>query len=326
MAVVRQTARKLRRPFLRDPAIAPRTKAQVLQSLVLSRGLHLAGCWPLLRPREARALRRAIVDMLRPLVQSPGVTERHSDDHIIECLGVLHPLRLLTLLRVNVAIRLATQAPAQVLLLLFEARTSPRSWLHALEDDLEHLSSASCLSELAGAPLSVWFELFRNHAVQAKQVVHKATLATNWVSTNERELEREFKTYCTLCGELALDRQALSVHMCRAHGVLRFVRSYVEGLTCLVCGLQFASRQRIVDHLAEKSAVCMHNYLLRYEPLPVEQVQALDLSGRTEYSRRQRLPGAHGVRIHGPFLLVYDLDGHPIHTRHPLGNNRRWSG
>ena len=326
MAIVRQTARKLRRPFLRDPVIAPRKKAQVLQSLVLSRGLHLAGCWPLLRPREARALRRAVVDMLRPFVHSPSVTDRLSDDHIIESLGVLHPLRLLTLLRVNAAIRLAKQAPTQVLLLLYEARTSPRSWLRALEADLVHLSSASCLSELAGAPLSAWFALFRKHPVQAKQVVLKATLATNWVSTTEREHDREFTTYCTLCGEPASDRQALSVHMCRAHGVRRFVRSYVEGLTCLVCGLQFASRQRIIDHLAEKSAVCMHNYLLRYEPLPVEQVQALDLSGRTQYSRRQRLPGAHGVRIHGPFLLVYDLDGRPIRTRHPLGDNRRWNG
>ena len=137
---------------------------------------------------------------------------------------------------------------------------------------------------------------------------------------------RETTTYCMLCGKTAVDKQALSVHVFRAHKLRRAIRSYVEGLDCLVCGLRFQSRQRLVDHLAEKSQVCSHNYLRRYDPLPPDWVAELDLAGRAEHSRRTRLEGAHGVRVHGPFLPVYDLHGDLITSRHPLGPDRRWQG
>ena len=156
----------------------------------------------------------------------------------------------------------------------------------------------------------------------------KAIAVTNWLTPEEKDTERDATTCCLVCGEPALDRQALSVHMFRTHGLRRAIRSYVEGLECLVCGLRFQSRQRIIDHLAEKSQACSHNYLLRYDPLPQVQVQALDLAGRHEFSRRVRLEGSHGVRIHGPFLKVFDLEGNLSVARngHPLGPNRRWNG
>ena len=270
MAMVRNTSRQLHRPFLRDPEVAPGKKAQVMQSLILSRGLHLASCWPILSSRKTKALQRAVVDMLHPLLGQKDVRERISDDEVITRLGVLHPLRLPTLMRSNLAIRIANQAPPQILvLLLFAARASSRSWLRALEADFDHLATSSVLSEFVGKPVAAWFAFFREHAGQAKKVVLKAVCNSNWISVVERVHIREFSTYCTLCGEAAVDRQALSVHMCRAHGVRRFVWAYVDGLTCLVCGLMFASHQRLIEnHIAEKSAVCMHNYFLRYKPFP----------------------------------------------------------
>ena len=324
--MVRKAARQLYSPFLRNPSIPLSRKGQVMQSLILARGLHLGGCWPIMLPREARTVKRAIVDMLRPLLGEFKVDKRPSDDDVIKSLGVLHPVRLLTLMRVQTAIRVATKAPLQVLLLIFEARESRRSWLRALELDLEHLSRAPVLHYFAGASIAKWFQFFRDFPKQAKQAVMKAIRITNWVTQEEREAERVSTTYCVLCGVEALDRQALSVHCFRAHGVRRFIRSYVEGLDCLVCGLRFASRQRLVDHLSEKSPVCSHNYILRYSPLPPEQVQHMDVDARSEPSRRLRLEGAHGVRIHGPFLQVINLEGESIRSRHPLGPNRRWSG
>ena len=162
MAIVRQTAQRLKRPFLRDPAVPVRTKAQVIQSLILSRGLYLAGCWPSLLPREARALKRSLIDSLRPLLGHSPVDQRQSDDEVIHALGVLIPVRLLTLMRVHVAIRVAERAPLQVLILLFAARSASRSWVSALECDLEHLAQASCLAEFKGAPLARWFTFFRS--------------------------------------------------------------------------------------------------------------------------------------------------------------------
>ena len=155
----------------------------------------------------------------------------------------------------------------------------------------------------------------------------KAVAATNWTTPAEQAIERVQNTYCLEYGAPATDRQALAVHMCRAHGVRRFIRAYVDGIDCLVCGVRFASRQRLIDNLSEKFRICVHNYALRYEPLPPEQVQALDLAGRQEYPRRQRLEGAHGVRYFGPYLPVRNLNGEFITGgRHPLGPNRRWTG
>ena len=327
MAIVRQTVRKLKKHFLRDSSVPLRKKAQVLQSLVLARGLNLAGTWPVLLPREARMLKRALVDMLRPLIPcGDEIEHRKPDDAIIDVLGVLCPLRLVSLMRLHLAIRLAARSPPEVLALLFSARASARSWLRALELDLEHISIASGLAELRGKPLCEWFAFFRSSPHMARKVVSKAIAETNWVSTVEQDAERESTTYCLICGDPALDRQSLAVHMCRAHGVKRYIRAYVTGLDCLVCGLRCVSRQRLIDHLSEKSPICSHNYVLRYDPLPDEEVHRIDVGARQDFSRRRRVEGAHGTRIHGPFLPVFSLDGSQIMSRHPLGPNRRWIG
>ena len=151
----------------------------------------------------------------------------------------------------KIAIRVAVRAPIEVLLLLFESRAAVRSWLSILEQDLAHLAQAGCLAEFRGAPIVKWFEFFRISPRLARQVVLKAIAVTNWLNPEEKDTERDATTCCLVCGEPALDRQALSVHMFRTHGLRRAIRSYVEGLECLVCGLRFQSRQRIIDHMAE---------------------------------------------------------------------------
>ena len=302
MAIVRKVTRQLKRVFLRDPGVPPPKKALVIQALILSKGFHLGGCWPLLLPREARQVKRAVIELLRPLLGDRPLDARQSDDEEIKELGVLFPVRLLSLLRVQVAIRVASQAPWPVLLLLFETRSSQRSWLAALSADLAHFARAACLAEFVNAPLAKWFIFFRDFPIQAKKVVVKAAGETNWMSVEEQERERTYHTYCLECGTWAQGKQSLSIHMLRSHGVRRAIRSYVEGTTCLVCGVMFASRQRLIDHIAEQpNQLCMHNYILRYPTLEPEVVRKLDVEGRSEFSRRRRLEGAHGVRIHGPF-------------------------
>ena len=152
-------------------------------------------------------------------------------------------------------------------------------------------------------------------------------MATHWLDTAEVDQVREFTTYCVECGEPAVDKQALSVHMFRAHGSRRFIRRYVPaGNSCLVCGLLFASRQRLIDHLAEKSAICAHNFVLRFPLLEPAVVDVIDRAAHSDHPRRLRVDGAHGVRTFGPYLPIFNLNGQRILTRHPLGPNRRWRG
>ena len=174
--------------------------------------------------------------------------------------------------------------------------------------------------------MAKWFEMFRANPDLAKQLVAKAVAEVNQPDVEEEAVVKEFTTYCTECGEPQHDLQGLAVHMARAHHIKRAIRAYLSGSDCLVCGIRFASRQRLVDHVAEKSPICAFNYRRRYQPLPPDEVEALDLQGRAHFARRLRVEGAHGIRVHGPFLLVFGLDGVPITTRHPLGPNRRWNG
>ena len=122
-------------------------------------------------------------------------------------------------------------------------------------------------------------------------MVVKAVGQINEPTVAEAAALRPCTAHCYECGEPQQDRQALAVHLVRAHGIKRHLRAYVVGLDCLVCGVRFASRQRLVDHLSEKSPVCGLNYRIRYRPLAAEEVARLDVEARPEFSRRRRLDG-----------------------------------
>ena len=115
---MRQTARSLKRVFLRDLVIPLRKKGLVIQSLVLSRGMHLAGRWSCLLPQEARSLTRAVVDTIRPLAEQVTESTRLSDEAVLRLFGVLAPVRLVTLMRLNAAVGLAVRASPQLLALV----------------------------------------------------------------------------------------------------------------------------------------------------------------------------------------------------------------
>ena len=104
MAAVRQATRQLRRPFLRNPSVALQRKGQVLQSVVLAKGMHLAGCWPRLLPREQRCLHTALMGMLRAVAQMDTPDKRATDEAIITAMGALRPLRLVSLMRLQLAV------------------------------------------------------------------------------------------------------------------------------------------------------------------------------------------------------------------------------
>ena len=216
MAMVRQATRQLRRPFLSNPSVAPARKGQVLQSIVLAKGMHLAGCWPLLLPREQRCLHKAIMDMVRAVAKMDTQERRATDAEVISATGVLRPQRLVMLMRLQLAVRLAVRASPQLLVLLFWAREAQKSWIKALESDLVLLGTAPCCAELRGARLAQWFQLFRAHPAEAKRMVVKAVRQLNEPTAEEEEVLRPFTMHCYECGEPQHDRQALEVHLVRA--------------------------------------------------------------------------------------------------------------
>ena len=129
---------------------------------------------------------------------------------------------------------------------------------------------------------------------------------------------------CYECGASLKSRQALAAHSFRKHGSRKAGRFYVESdAICHGCLLMFPTRRRCIEHIDEKSSLCLKFLVDSFTPLPTDVVAVLDeadrvgerLAKRCGKSRAQ----GHGscVRVHGPSRMH---DGH----RHPVSPNRRY--
>ena len=87
---------------------------------------------------------------------------------------------MVSLLRVNLAIMIACRAKAVLPVILFDAKASERSWIHALEADLNWIAQlAKESSEQAFAPLgnygtiAQWFQAFRQQPIRMAQLIKR---------------------------------------------------------------------------------------------------------------------------------------------------------
>ena len=118
---------------------------------------------------------------------------------------------------------------------------------------------------------------------------------------------------CSHCPSVFSSRQALAAHLCAVHGERHILRKYVDTEHCAFCLQLFSSRECLIRHLHEKSAGCKGLYLLFFEPLPDETVQALDRDTKEHTAalakigwRRYKV-SAPVVRCQGPLPHGSDL-------------------
>ena len=129
---------------------------------------------------------------------------------------------------------------------------------------------------------------------------------------------------CSDCQQIFYSKQAVAVHAFRKHGTRRAERFFVDSsAVCFACLLQFSSRTRCIEHLAEKSATCLAFLQNHHTPLDSDVVSALDdvdrVNNKKSKSSGCRRAGQEApcVRLSGPTRLVSEF-------RHPLGPNRRY--
>ena len=78
--------------------------------------------------------------------------------------GVIVPALLLRACRLRLFARLLTKRYTPILAVLYHSRAAPKSWLSAIEHDLDWLaSSCSKLSAMQGAPLPMWVTFILDH-------------------------------------------------------------------------------------------------------------------------------------------------------------------
>ena len=96
------------------------------------------------------------------------------------------------------------------------------------------------------------------------------------------------------------------MHSYRRHSIQRVARQYVDTEFCPCCLLHFASRERLVAHMHEKSRVCLDFVIASFPKLPHERIRELDdaererLRGDKRAGRRRGWASTPAFRLPGP--------------------------
>ena len=128
-------------------------------------------------------------------------------------LAGLAPCTIVRLSRLNLAIRIVTRCEGDLHRLLFAARASVKSWLHALEDDFRWLQQLSGAFQEYRVPAR-WFHAFRCTPKALEKLI-KATchtpeanaLSLNELATSTARLGIDWR--CDLCGKGFASRCAM---------------------------------------------------------------------------------------------------------------------
>ena len=146
-------------------------------------------------------------------------------------------------------------------------------------------------------------------------------------------LDAPIESYeCTVCEYTATSTRARNMHMVKKHGQCDKVRACVDTLWCPTCGMSYASRAILLEHVTSRSKVCKLNLLLRGPCVNAYDIDVLDdvvmeerdAAKRTGYHKHHASVPA--VRIYGPCLPIMNEDGEAIRAKngHPLGDGKQW--
>eukprot|EP00973_Karenia_brevis_P049175 6821262-Karenia_brevis.AAC.1 len=109
----------------------------------MSRELYNSGAWPRLNATEQRKLHSNVMRVYRSACAEHFMETESmkTDQNLIDDHGLMSPYTHIRWARLTLSVRVATKASSPLLAVLYAARKSARSWLHALEDDLAWIAT-----------------------------------------------------------------------------------------------------------------------------------------------------------------------------------------
>jgi bacterioferritin-associated ferredoxin len=131
---------------------------------------------------------------------------------------------------------------------------------------------------------------------------------------------------CDVCNAVFDSKQKLALHRFKEHDRARSVRQYAVGSQCIACLHHLFSRDRLVCHLAEKSARCRQLWYMQCPPLSSREHDdninsiRLETADLAKHGWSRDKATTHIVRAAGPLLRIADLAGidHRIGLRGPI--------
>ena len=225
--------------------------------------------------------------------------------------GHLAPLNYVRIHRIALFARICRSASPVVMTLLHFTFTSPRSWIRAVLEDLEFVSTCSIKCRgMSSMSMVEWVRFFRNRGKPGVDAI-RAGIAESCCNrplrlTLPHHEHCEEQYICNVCGDIWPTLQRLAVHLAKAHNRAHDIRRFLPyGVThCQVCLLEKHTRAGIVEHLADKrNNACAANLMLRVQPVGLRQSRLWDEMGSGEPGRRKhgRIPAYRHI---GPPLFV----------------------
>ena len=269
---------------------------------------------------------------------------------------LLHPAVLLKYLRLCTAVRLMVRAPHRFWQLLFAARRAKRSWLAAVLQDIHWLKSAGSIFEsLDVTSLAEFFSMARRNPRSCIAAIRKTChlpRALEQAFVQMRSLHGDVDVAhivpphlsglvvdvptvwdCTECAYTCNTAKQLGCHDRVSHGTRSRLNNCIDSTHCTVCNLQLYTRANVMTHLHDRSPLCRMNLLSRGEcvsdaaAVVLASEAAATRLANTKAGKHKHFATRKSVRLFGPFLEVFDLDGNPIVAKngHPLGPGRAWN-
>ena len=119
---------------------------------------------------------------------------------------------------------------------------------------------------------------------------------------------------CKRCAKICFSENSLSMHMVSSHQAKDDVHQCVNTIWCPVCGIIYANRDLLMQHILENPQICKMNLLLRGSVYPKEEIDRLEnqQSVIRAANRKAGLPrffaSRPAVRAFGPFLPIVGLN------------------
>lgn len=302
------------RSVLRDERVALEKRRRLLHGLGMSVATLHAGTWFHLDKGEQQAWHAGIQRIYSLLaVRGPDGSfprinkfEAALKAGYVEADEVLHIQRLRLFIQI---LRIGDERMIQAVLNNY-AIMDDRAWLSEVQrawswvihsrgdDDIQEIEFSSFLTlhgwktyQSQWRMMKKWLkQAIRGHCVHMKtHAAFKAAddeqrgllLEHGWhhqdtSPQSENEDEQPEEHPCPTCGFKAATAAGLAVHQHRLHGARIAMRRYAIDGICRICAKNFCTRPRLLQHLHAGTTDCWWKHCRFYQPLTVEEAQALD--------------------------------------------------
>ena len=265
-----------RKILFQNPAFSIARRAQLFQSIVLSKIIYGMESWTMTTLKQRNYFRAAMLRLYRRLSKTPP-TAHISDDDVLAQVNLIDPIHLPRIARLRylgLLYKCETVTPWALL-------RADGEWLQLVRQDLQwlwNLISGTCKLRDPSQHFAEWEYLLRYHRSYWKKLLRRGeqlcilkqkdtlllrklhhdvfarleehgTFATTPIRPSIDEHQQSQHYGCMQCSKRCRTKAGEGAHMFRVHGVMAKERQWIAGTACEACLKEYHSFDKLQTHL-----------------------------------------------------------------------------